>query len=603
MNQAPEVRNRSSRTRLSVKNKEITEAEPTSPDEQGHGKDNKPGDGNKQESLLNNVPEVEVKEKESVKEKSTEASVDDLEGSFWLTRIVMVRYMGFMYFVAFLVSLHQNKQLVGKKGLLPADVYLNTVMRGIGRSNSWSLLSAAPTVFWFVNFEKDLDFWLDVVAWLGLAIAAFLMLSGAGNWPLLTLEWILYHSLVNIGQTWFSFGWESQMIETGFLTIFLCPMLSLSKLPKATPTSKINIFTYRWLIFRIMLGAGLIKARGDKCWQNLTCMNYHYETQPVPNPVSYFLHQSPQAMHKFEVLSNHFIELVAPFLLLLPHRRLCMIGGALQIFFQVVLIISGNLSFLNWLTILPSLACFDDASLAWIFSTSASSSLKAKAAALNRESRSTERSSLSGTIRKIFNITFGLLIAYLSYPVIMNLVSTRQVMNTSFSPLRLVNTYGAFGSITKKRTEVVFKGTNSAQPESPMAVWEEYEFKCKPGDINRRPCLISPYHYRLDWLMWFAAFQSYQNNPWLVHLAAKFLVNDEGAESLIAHNPFHGRPPPKYVRADHYRYIYSKLWSTEARNGQWWKRKYIGQYLPPVSLDMLRGAITNMGWPMPDVSY
>ncbi|GFR69257.1 lipase maturation factor [Elysia marginata] len=164
-------------------------------------------------------------------------------------------------------------------------------------------------------------------------------------------------------------------------------MFTLSELPKATPSSKINIFAFRWLIFRIMIGAGLIKIRGDKCWRDLTCMNYHYETQPVPNPVSYYLHQSPEAMHKFEVLSNHFIELVAPFLLLLPHRGLCMLGGALQIVFQVVLIISGNLSFLNWLTILPSLACFDDASLAWMFPDSLGN-FKAKVIALNREVQS-----------------------------------------------------------------------------------------------------------------------------------------------------------------------------------------------------------------------
>lgn len=62
-------------------------------------------------------------------------------------------------------------------------------------------------------------------------------------------------------------------------------------------------------------------------------------------------------------------------------------------------------------------------------------------------------------------------------------------------------------SITKERTEVILQGTSSPDPNDPAAVWEEYDFKCKPGDLKRRPCFISPYHYRLDWLMWFAAFQ------------------------------------------------------------------------------------------------
>lgn len=565
-------------------------------------------DGGEEEKSFNFKANLEkdkktstVKNADSSKMKETNPNVKEegsnqLKNSFWLTRVVIVRYMGFIYFVAFLVSLNQNKQLIGKRGLLPATVYLSKLSEHIGAHNRWSLLSAAPTFFWFVDHEKDLDFWLDVVAGIGLVIAAFMILSGAGNWSLLLLEWILYHSLVNIGQRWFSFGWESQVLETGFLVIFLCPMLTLSELPEATPSSKIVLFSFRWLIFRIMIGAGLIKIRGDKCWRDLTCMNYHYETQPVPNPVSYFLHQSPEPIHKFEVLSNHFIELVAPFLLLLPHRGLCMLGGALQIFFQVVLIISGNLSFLNWLTILPSLACFDDASLAWMFGNS-----KARITALNKKVKS-RPVSRSGTVREVFNVSFGLLIAYLSFPVIQNLVSSKQIMNTSFSPLRIVNTYGAFGSITKRRTEVILKGTNSSTPESPLAVWEEYEFKCKPGDIFRQPCLISPYHYRLDWLMWFAAFQNYQHNPWLVHLAAKFLVNDKEVDSLIAHNPFHGRAPPKFIRADHYKYSFPKLWSKEAKNGQWWKRKLIGQYMPPVSLNMLREVIMNMGWPAPDTS-
>ncbi|XP_062041649.1 lipase maturation factor 1-like, partial [Lepus europaeus] len=161
-------------------------------------------------------------------------------------------------------------------------------------------------------------------------------------------------------------GWESQLLETGFLGIFLCPLWTLARLPRCTPTSRIVLWGFRWLIFRIMLGAGLIKIRGDRCWRDLTCMDFHYETQPVPNPLAYYLHRSPWWFHRFETLGNHFVELLVPFLVFLG-RRLCVLHGALQILFQVVLILSGNLSFLNWLTIVPSLACFDDATLGPLF--------------------------------------------------------------------------------------------------------------------------------------------------------------------------------------------------------------------------------------------
>ena len=71
------------------------------------------------------------------------------------------------------------------------------------------------------------------------------------------------------------------------------PLLSIKQCPDYTPTPYACIWGYRWLIFRIMLGAGLIKIRGDNCWRDLTCMQYHYETQPIPNPMSPLLHATP----------------------------------------------------------------------------------------------------------------------------------------------------------------------------------------------------------------------------------------------------------------------------------------------------------------------
>src|SRR2546426_4310508 len=111
-----------------------------------------------------------------------------------------------------------------------------------------------------------------------------------------------------------------------------------------------------------MLGAGLIKLRVDPCWRDLPCLYYHYETQPIPNPFSWWLHFRPHWFHKFGVVWNHFIELVVPWFAFWP-RLARTIAGVLLVSFQVVLILSGNLSFLNWLTIVPCLACFGDSFL------------------------------------------------------------------------------------------------------------------------------------------------------------------------------------------------------------------------------------------------
>ncbi|XP_062957137.1 lipase maturation factor 1 [Cynocephalus volans] len=392
-------------------------------------------------------------------------------------------------------------------------------------------------------------------------------------------------------------GWESQLLETGFLGVFLCPLWTLSRLPRHTPTSRIVLWGFRWLIFRIMLGAGLIKIRGDRCWRDLTCMDFHYETQPVPNPMAYYLHRSPWWFHRFETFSNHFLELLVPFFLFLG-RRMCILHGVLQILFQVVLVISGNLSFLNWLTMVPSLACFDDATLGFLF-PSGPGSLKDQVLRMQREETQGHRPmpTYGCVVRRMVNLSLGILVTWLSVPVIINLLSSQQVMNVSFNPLRIVNTYGAFGSITKERTEVILQGTASPNASAPNAVWEDYEFKCKPGDPSRRPCLISPYHYRLDWLMWFAAFQTYEHHEWIIHLAGKLLANDPEALSLLRLNPFAGRAPPRWVRGEHYRYKFSQPGGKHAAEGRWWVRRRIGPYFPPLRLEDLRGYFRSREWP------
>ncbi|XP_036052278.1 lipase maturation factor 1 isoform X2 [Onychomys torridus] len=463
-------------------------------------------------------------------------------GTFWLTRVVLLQALAFIYFVAFLVAFNQNKALIGDQGLLPCRLYLKNVQQYFQGRIDWGAWSYAPTIMWLLDWS-NMNFNLDLLALLGLGLSSFVLVTGCANMVLMATLWALYMSLVNVGQIWYSFGWESQLLETGFLGIFLCPLWTLSRLPKHTPTSRIVLWGFRWLIFRIMLGAGLIKIRGDKCWLDLTCMDFHYE---------------------------------------------------------VILIISGNLSFLNWLTIVPSLACFDDAALGFLF-PSGPRGLKNQVLEMQRKDiQGVQTKPRYGCmVRRVVNISLGILVAWLSVPVVINLLSSRQVMNTSFNPLRIVNTYGAFGSITKERTEVILQGTASPNASAPDAVWEDYEFKCKPGDPWRRPCLISPYHYRLDWLMWFAAFQTYEQNEWIIHLAGKLLAGDSEALSLIALNPFEGRAPPRWIRGEHYRYRFSLPSGKHAAQGKWWIRKRIGPYFPPLRLKDLKDYFRTREWPLP----
>nr|MDQ2712055.1 lipase maturation factor family protein [Acidobacteriota bacterium] len=197
-------------------------------------------------------------------------------------------------------------------------------------------------------------------------------------------------------------------------------------------------------------------------------------------------------------------------------------------------------------------------------------------------------------------INYALLaiVIWMSIPVVMNMLSARQIMNTNFNTLHLVGTYGAFGSITRTRYEVVVEGTDE-QVITSGTRWREYEFKAKPGDLRVRPPQIAPYHLRIDWLMWFAAMSSYQDYPWFVNLVAKLLQGDAGTLSLLRANPF-GSKPPRYVRAELYEYHFTTP-EEHKRTGLWWKRTLTGPYFPAVSLET-RGflqVLRSQGWLTP----
>jgi hypothetical protein len=179
--------------------------------------------------------------------------------------------------------------------------------------------------------------------------------------------------------------------------------------------------------------------------------------------------------------------------------------------------------------------------------------------------------------------TWGLaaLVALLSIQPAMNMLSRDQVMNGAFNSLQIVNTYGAFGSVTRERDEIAVEGT-ADEVLSEATVWREYQFKGKPGDPARRPSQIAPYHLRLDWLMWFAAMGSAQDEPWFNTLVARLLQGDRATLALLRDNPFPDRPP-RWIRAEMYRYRFTTPAERRA-TGQWWNRVRTGTYLAPVSL-------------------
>jgi len=360
--------------------------------------------------------------------------------SYWLTRYILLRVLGIVYFFAFLSLAFQIIPLIGEQGLTPAANYLEAV--GTESDSVITNFFRFPTLFWIHVSDQ----WMLYLVWLGILLS-LLVILGYANSIIMFMLWLLYLSFVHIGQVWYSFGWEIQLLETGLLTIFFVPFWDWRPFPKTAPP-KLIIWLYRWLTFRIYLGSGLIKIRGDACWRKLTCLYTHYETQPIPNPLSPWLHFLPKWIHKLGVFWNHVVELIAPFLVFWP-RLLRIITGVLFLSFQVFLILSGNLAFLNWITIVPGLALFDDQFLN-----------KVLPKRLVRKAKDAKRNACAPSSKKkmLLGIVF-VIVLVLSIPVVQNLASSRQVMNTSFNKWHVVNTYGAFGSIGKERNELVFEGT------------------------------------------------------------------------------------------------------------------------------------------------
>jgi hypothetical protein len=324
------------------------------------------------------------------------------------------------------------------------------------------------------------------------------------------------------------------------------------------------IFLLRWMLFRVEFGAGLIKLRGDPCWRNLTCLHYHHETQPLPNPLSSYFHHLPRSFHKLEVVGNFAAQLVVPWGLFLP-QPVAGISGALILLTQMWLFISGNYSWLNLLTMLLAVPSFTNAQLHPLLRMQIPDALSSPAP------------------YEWAIVVFSAVVIVLSYWPVHNMLSRRQIMNTSFNRYHVVNTYGAFGSVTKARYEIVLEGTEE-EAVGAQTKWKEYEFKAKPGHPQRRPTQIAPYHLRLDWLMWFAAMSpvyNYLEHPWFIILIQKLLQNDPSTLKLLAGNPF--PQGPKVIRARLYRYRFATA-KERRETGQWWVRSLSGEYLPPVSM-------------------
>lgn len=479
-----------------------------------------------------------------------------LDGSdHMIARDVIQRGVAAVFVLAFLSTFRQFPVLLGEEGLLPAKDFLE---RAGDR--------AGPTLFrWRLTPYSDrlLRIMCLVGIVLGAAVVAGLPQQGPA-WSMIAVfgvMWGLYLSIHSVGQIFYGFGWESMLLECGFLVGFLGS--------HAVAPPLLILFFLRWMLLRLEFGAGMIKLRGDASWRDLTAMDHHHQTQPMPGPLSRIAHLAPRWWHRLEVLGSHVVQLGVIWLILLP-QPIASIAALLVILSQLFLVVTGNYAWLNWLTILLAFSAISDSFLRW-------------AVGGPWPGWGWQQWPLLGTPPAadaaplwwhLLIIAVSAMLLVLSWKPLRNLFSSHQLMNASFNRFHLVNAYGAFGSMTQRRFEVIIEGTLAANPqEAAEEEWLPFEFPGKPGDVARRSRQFAPYHLRLDWQMWFLALRP-GAEAWFVALLEKLRSGDPGVRRLLRTDPFQGRAPTG-IRVRYFEYRYARQDERRA-DGCWWVRTDLG---------------------------
>ena len=484
--------------------------------------------------------------------------------SYVLGRWVFLRLLGIIYLIAFLSLWTQVDGLIGHRGILPVEAFLSAVREAFGIERYWVF----PTLAWLSASNAFLHF----LCFMG-ALSALLLFFDIAPVLVLILAWVSYLSLVTAGQDFMGFQWDSLLLETGFLSIFLAPLRIVPNPTRESPPRKRMVWLLRWLLFRLVFSSGVVKlASGDEAWRDLTALQFHYEMQPLPTPIAWYIHQLPGWFHRMSAAGMFFIELMVPFFIFLP-RRLRFVGAVCIIFLQTLIVVTGNYTFFNILTIALCLLLFDDALWRRV--------LPKRVAAESEKALHRRRD-----FREVFTIPLIIAVIFISgvrWVGIFERLGYAQVPKPALKilqytePFRVVNSYGLFAVMTKSRPEIIVEGSNDGKN------WLAYEFKYKPGDVKRPPPWVAPHQPRLDWQMWFAALDDYRNNPWFIQFMIRLLEGSPPVLALLEKNPF-PLGPPRFIRAVVYDYHFTHF-TDRNHEGAWWQREEKGIYFPVSSLN------------------
>jgi predicted DCC family thiol-disulfide oxidoreductase YuxK len=463
---------------------------------------------------------------------------------------LFLRLLGLVYAIAFVSLWTQVTGLVGEGGILPVRDYLDAATAQLGPVR-YRLL---PTLCWFAAGDSALHA-LCAAGTLGSALAM------AGFAPLLgfALAWVCYLSLAVAGQVFLQFQWDGLLLETGFIALLLAPRTWRTRV--GTPPSRAALWLARWLLFRLVFSSAVVKlTSGDPTWRSLTALDYHYFTQPLPPWTAWYAHHLPPLFQRISVIVVFGIEGIAPFGVFGPRRVRFAAASAIAAL-QALVLVSGNYGFFNILTLVLCVPLLDDAAVAPSRSTPAPP----------RAPRLAWRAVAAAIL-----VAVSLVPLFHAFRVGDRRLGPLGRAYRLLAPFHIVNGYGLFAAMTTDRPEIVVEGSRDGR------TWKPYEFRYKPGDVTRRPPLLTPHMPRLDWQMWFAALGDVRGNRWVLALCRSLLEGSSEVTSLFARDPFEGEPP-RYLRTPVYLYRFTT--PDERRRGEgWWSRTPQGSYAPALTL-------------------
>jgi lipase maturation factor 1 len=461
----------------------------------------------------------------------------------WIFR----RLLGVVYVCAFWSLAGQLLGLFGIQGILPAGEYMDaarqwTAAEGIGLSRFHSV----PTLFWISTSNA----FMYSVSVAGLAAGVLLT---AGIAPLLTMviAWIAYLSLMTIGQDFLGYQWDALLLETGFFGLFVAPMRWLDRARDAPQPMRGAVWLMLWLLFRLIVASGAVKlTSGDPTWTSLTALTFHFETQPLPTPIAWYVHHAPAWVLKVLCASVIGIELFAP-LLMFGNRQLRIGGVALVVGLQAVIALTGNYAWFNLLSAALCVFMLDDAMLGY--------------------SPPDAPRHLSARVAVVIAAAVTLPVSILAFAWSLGVQPPGSrplvLLTRTVAPFHVANRYGLFAVMTTTRPEIIVEGSEDGQD------WRPYEFKYKPGDLRRAPPWVAPHQPRLDWQMWFAALGGDDTEPWFRRFLDRLLEGSSDVLQLLDRDPFEGQRP-RFVRARLVRYHFSKT------GPAWWTAEPVGDFSP-----------------------